>query len=134
MFSLEERGTSSAPSLTQQKARDLQIRPAGLGSMEAPYLMASPSGPLLRIKVQPRARANQIVGVLGNELKIKISAPPVDSKANEELIEFLAAQLELGKNSIQLVKGSTSTHKVISIRGLSADEVIARMAILVSKN
>ena len=90
-----------------------------------PYLKVQDGVVLLHVKVQPRASRDEIGEVLGNELKIKITAPPVDSAANEALIEFLAERLGCPRSAVQLVRGGTSRHKAIAIRGVPA-EVIAR--------
>jgi uncharacterized protein (TIGR00251 family) len=89
------------------------------------YLRAEPDGVLLLVKVQPRASANRIGDAVGNELKIKITAPPVDSAANDALIRFLADTLDCGRNQIELVRGHTSRHKTLKIRGLNVESVAA---------
>jgi len=89
------------------------------------YLRADPDGVILQVKVQPRASVNRIGEVVGNELKIKVTAPPVDSAANEALIRFLADTLDCGRNQIQLVRGHTSRHKVLRIQGLAIEAVAA---------
>jgi uncharacterized protein (TIGR00251 family) len=58
-------------------------------------------------------------------LKIKITAPPVDSAANDALIRFLADTLDCGRNQIELVRGHTSRHKTLKIRGLNGESVAA---------
>ena len=92
-----------------------------------PYLRADSAGVMLAVKVQPRAAANQVVDVMGNELRIKVTAPPVDSAANEALIRFLAERLDCGRNQIDLVRGGTSRHKVIKIRGLDIKTIVGRL-------
>jgi uncharacterized protein (TIGR00251 family) len=64
---------------------------------------------------------------MGNELRIKVTAPPVDSAANEALIRFLADTLDCGRNQIELLRGHNGRHKVLRIRGLSAATVAARL-------
>ncbi len=80
------------------------------------------------MKVQPRASANQIGEALGAELKIKVTAPPVESAANEALVRFLAEVLDCPRGAVQLVRGQTSRHKTVRITGLGAEEVAARLA------
>jgi uncharacterized protein len=92
------------------------------------YLSQRKDGICLSVKVQPRASRNEIVGALGNELKIKVTAPPVDSAANEAVIELLAETLGCARNTIELLRGRTSTHKQILIRGMTLAEVEARLA------
>ncbi len=88
------------------------------------YLRALPEGVCLSVKVQPRASRNEIAGALGGELKIKVTAPPVDSAANEELVRFLADQLNCAKSSVELLRGQTSRHKVILLRGCSPAQAL----------
>jgi uncharacterized protein len=92
-----------------------------------PYLRVQPDGVWLSIKLQPRASANEIGEALGNELRIKVTAPPVDSAANEALVRFLAEKLDCARNRVELVRGQTSRHKTIRIHGLTADEVLKRL-------
>lgn len=71
---------------------------------------------LLKIKVLPRSSKNEIVGKMAdNTIKIKLTAPPVDGKANEELIELLAKEYKTKKSNIQIVSGQKSKNKTIKI-------------------
>ncbi len=92
-----------------------------------PYLRPQPDGVLLAVKLQPRASSNEIGGSIGNELKVKVTAPPVDSAANEALVRFLADSLDCARNQIELVRGHTSRHKTIKIRGVSLADVLQRL-------
>jgi len=94
------------------------------------FLRAQTDGVLLAVKLQPRASANQIGEALGNELRIKVTAPPVDSAANEALVRFLAEQLDWPRNRVELVRGHTSRHKTIKLHGLSAETALARLALV----
>jgi len=69
----------------------------------------------LKIHIQPGARKNEIVGLHGDAIKIKIKAPPVDGRANEELIDFLAKHYGVPKRSVQIVSGHTSRQKTVKI-------------------
>ena len=91
------------------------------------FLRLQPDGILLSVKLQPRASANTIVGPLGGELRVKVTAPPVDSAANEALIRFLADVLDCPRNHIQLVRGHTSRHKTLKLSGLGIGDVIAKL-------
>ena len=93
-----------------------------------PYLRNHPDGVYLAVKLQPRASQNQIAEIVGSELKIKVTAPPVDAAANEALIRLLADRLECPRGSVQLVQGHKSRHKVIFVRGLDAAIVEERLA------
>jgi uncharacterized protein (TIGR00251 family) len=92
-----------------------------------PYLRAQPDGIWLAIKLQPRASANEIGEVLGNELRIKVTAPPVDSAANEALVRFLAETLDCARNRVELVRGQTSRHKTVRVCGMTAEDVVKRL-------
>jgi uncharacterized protein (TIGR00251 family) len=69
--------------------------------------------------IQPRSSRDEIVGMHGNALKIKLTAPPVDGKANAALIAFLAKKLGVSKSSVEIVRGHTSRIKTIRISGVS---------------
>lgn len=93
------------------------------------YLRVEPDGVTLFVKAQPRANANEVVGVHGTELRVKITAPPVDSAANEALVRFLAEELGVSKSQVQLLRGATARHKAIKVYGLSESEVKARLGL-----
>jgi uncharacterized protein (TIGR00251 family) len=97
-------------------------------SMSTPaFLRAESGGVSLSVKLQPRASANEIGEPLGNELRIKVTAPPVDSAANEALIRLLADTLDCPRNQIELVRGNTSRHKLLRVHGISAEDVLAKL-------
>ena len=83
----------------------------------------------IAIKAIPNAPRTQLVGWLGDALKVKVHAPPVDGRANDALCEFFADALGLPRRAISLVHGETSRQKVIAIEGLSLDEVKTRLHI-----
>lgn len=91
------------------------------------YMRSQPDGVWLAIKLQPRASTNEIGDVMGNELRIKVTAAPVDSAANEALVRFLAATLDCARNKVELVRGLTSRHKTIRLRGMTAEDVMKRI-------
>ena len=87
------------------------------------------SGITFAVKVQPRARRNAIVGELGDALKIALTAPPVNGRANEACTEFFANLLSLPRTSITIASGQSSRNKVIRVAGISADELKKRLLI-----
>lgn len=93
------------------------------------YYREEPDGVTLFIKAQPRANKNEIVGVHGPELRVKVTAPPVDSAANEALVRFLAEALGLPRNQVQLTRGAAARHKAVKVCGLKADEVKQRLGL-----
>lgn len=71
---------------------------------------------LLNVRVQPRASQDEIVGPHGTEsLKVRITAPPIDGKANAHLIKFLAKAFGVPKNQVELIKGTTGRDKRLAI-------------------
>jgi uncharacterized protein (TIGR00251 family) len=79
------------------------------------------------VKVRPRAKKNAITGQLGDSLKIALTAPPVEGKANEACIEFFAKLLKVPGSSVSIAAGQTSRNKVIRVAGLSAKQVQDRL-------
>jgi uncharacterized protein (TIGR00251 family) len=80
------------------------------------------------IRVHPRAKKNAITGEVGDALKLALTAPPVDGKANAACIEFFAKLLKVPRSSITIAAGQASRNKVIRVSGLSAEEVRKRLA------
>ena len=95
--------------------------------MTAGFLRVQSDGLLLAVKLQPRASANEIGEPLGNELRVKVTAPPVDSAANEALLRLLAERLDCPRGQVELVRGRTSRHKVIKLYGIYAEAALARL-------
>jgi len=89
----------------------------------------SAAGVTFQVKVQPRARRNAVVGQLGDALKIALTAPPVEGRANEACIDFFSEILQLSRLSIKIVSGQSSRNKVIRVAGISAEELRRRLGI-----
>ena len=89
----------------------------------------SPGGATFAVKVHPRARRNAIGGEVGDALKLDITAPPVDGKANDACIEFFAKLLKVPRSSVTIASGETSRNKVIRVSGLTAQQVRERLGI-----
>ena len=87
------------------------------------------TGATFAIKVHPRAKKNAITGVIGDALKVALTAPPVDGKANEACIEFFAKLLKVPRSSVTIAAGLTSRNKVIRVAGLTAEAVRARLGL-----
>ena len=92
------------------------------------FLRVQADGVLLFVKVQPRASANEVGEPLGNELRVKVSAPPVDAAANEALVRLLAEFLDCPRNRVELVRGHASRHKVVKVYGITAEAVVAKLS------
>ncbi|MBI5107678.1 MAG: YggU family protein [Rhodocyclales bacterium] len=92
------------------------------------WILADGNGVILRLHIQPGAKKTEVAGLHGEALKIRLSAPPVDGKANACLIEFLARQLAVAKSAVELISGETARAKRVRIAGIGADAVIARLS------
>lgn len=91
------------------------------------FLRETGAGVFISVKLQPRASKNEIGEMLGEELKIKVTAPPVDAAANQALVEFLADKLECSRGKVELIRGHTSRHKTILLHGFNSAEVIQKL-------
>ena len=91
------------------------------------FLTTQAGGVRLSVKLQPRASANEICAPLGGELKIKVTAPPVDAAANEALVKLLAEKLGCARNRVELVRGHTSRHKTVLLHGFELDEIMEKL-------
>jgi len=106
-----------------------ELKPAAMSDQPLPgFITVQPDGVSLAIKLQPRASANEIGEALGNELRIKVTAPPVDAAANEALIRLLAETLDCPRGSVKLMRGHTSRHKVVKVHGTSVEAVLQKLA------
>jgi uncharacterized protein (TIGR00251 family) len=95
--------------------------------MDSPFATDVPDGCTLSVRVHPGVRKNAVTGVHADSLKIALRAPPVDGKANQMLIAFLAEALRLPRARIALVAGVSSRNKTLRITGKSAAEVAATL-------
>ncbi|MBI5102831.1 MAG: YggU family protein [Nitrospirae bacterium] len=86
--------------------------------MELPYKKIK-DGIRVTVKVEPRSSKRAVSGVMGDVIKVKLTAPPVDGAANEQLVEFLSETFRVKKSSIRIVKGISSKNKVVEITGIS---------------
>lgn len=95
--------------------------------MNHEFLRVANGEVIIAIKVQPRSSRTAIVGPLGAELKIKVAAPPVESAANAALLDFLADRLRCPKGNVVLLRGATSRHKQVAVRGVALEQVSAAL-------
>ena len=84
----------------------------------------------LTLHVQPGAKRNAVIGVHGDALKVAVSAPPVEGKANEAIQRFIASALGVPASALTLVAGATSRRKVLAISGVPLIELEARVNVL----
>lgn len=87
----------------------------------------SAEGASFAVRVQPRASRNAVAGEIGGALKIALTTPPVEGRANLACIEFLAGLFHVSRSSVELLSGQTGRNKVIRVRGLTAAQVRERL-------
>lgn len=102
-----------------------RAKPGGGGGGDAG---ARPSC-LLAVKAIPGAAHDEVAGWLGEALKVKVKAPPVDGRANEALCEFLAERLGLPRRAVTVRRGEGSRQKLLAIEGLDEAEARARLGV-----
>ncbi len=77
----------------------------------------------LEVRIQPRASRDEIAGMHGGALRIRLQAPPVDGAANESLVRFLARELDVPRRQIRIISGTSSRNKVVEVEGVSPEIV-----------
>lgn len=85
------------------------------------------SGVRLRLKVIPNARRNQVVGWRGGLLTVKLTAPPVEGKANRELVSFLAEVMGVPASDVEILSGETARSKSVSVLGVTPEQARERI-------
>lgn len=95
--------------------------------MTAWSILETDEGVQFKIKVQPRSAKNEIKGLHGDAVKIKLTAPPVDGEANLACVRYLADMLGISQGRIRIVSGHTGRQKIISVEGFTREGVIARL-------
>lgn len=106
------------PNQTPNKKTTANGKPSSLTFIEE-----TADGLYLRIRVQPRSSKNEVCGVQGIALKIKLTAPPIEGEANKKLIEFLSGFLDIKKSALTIDSGDKSKNKRIKINGLTKTEI-----------
>lgn len=87
-----------------------------------------PAGATFAVKVHPRAKQERISGVVGDALKLNLTAPPIEGRANEACIRFFADFLKVPRSSITIASGTSTRLKVIRIAGITAEQVRQRLS------
>ena len=85
--------------------------------MDLPYSKAK-DGIIIEVKVDPRSSRNEIVGVVDKTVRIKLTGPPVEGAANEQLIKLLAERFDIRKSDVIIMKGESSRHKLVKLKGV----------------
>ncbi len=98
---------------------------------EPPFLTTVTNGLILNIYVQPRSSKNHICGILGEELKIRLTSPPVDGAANKLCREFIADLFDVAKSAVEIISGETSRHKRLRITGTHPGQFASHITALI---
>ena len=96
-------------------------------------ITAHPEGCVLPVRVQPGARRTGIVGEQAGALKVAVTAPPQDGRANKAVIEVVHETLGIKRSQVELLSGLTSRDKKVLIRGLAKDDLDALIASVLSR-
>lgn len=91
-------------------------------------LRQTANGITFSVKVQPRARKNAITGIIGDSLKLSLTAPPIEGKANQAVMDFLADFFDIPRSSVTIASGKTNRLKIVNIRGATLDHLQQRLA------
>ena len=84
---------------------------------------------IIRLKISPNASKNEIIKT-DTEIKVKITAQPIENKANKALIEFLSKTLKIAKSNIEIIKGETSKEKTLLFKNISSDKMVEIKSLL----
>lgn len=87
------------------------------------------SGCRLRLHVVPRASRTCLAGIHDGRLKLQVAAPPVDGEANQAIVRWLAKALAVRREAVTLTSGASGRRKTVEVRGLSAEQVAARLGL-----
>lgn len=102
----------------------------GRPACESLTIVETGEGLLLGVRVAPSSKRTAMQGVYGDRIKVSISAPPEDNKANKELIRVLALWVDVAKDHVWVVSGHTSKDKVVGFSGISEPELRKRLEVL----
>ena len=92
-----------------------------------PWITEADGEVVITVHACPRANRNALQGLHGDALKVRLQSPPIDGKANEALLGFLAATLGIARRDIRLISGATGRHKRVAVRGTPASRVRAAL-------
>jgi uncharacterized protein (TIGR00251 family) len=81
------------------------------------------------VRVVPRSAREGVAGTSGGAVRIRLTAPPVENRANEALVRFLSKSLDIPRRRVELVTGDRGRHKVVRIEGMSRDEIFRRLGL-----
>ena len=89
--------------------------------------MDGPEGCAIRVRVQPRASRDRVMGFRDGTLRVSVTAPPHDGRANVALLELLARRLGVARSRLRIVRGHAARDKVVAVEGMSEQEALGRL-------
>lgn len=81
------------------------------------------------MRVQPRAARSEVVGLHGDEIRLRVNAPPVDGAANEAVVRLLAERLGVPRSAVEVAAGAAARHKVVLVAGVTRGEAAQRLGL-----
>lgn len=93
------------------------------------FVIPCENGCLIQIRLSPKSSKDSIGEELGGRLKISVTSPPIDGRANQHLIKVLAKKLKIAKSRLEIVSGETSRDKTVFIRDLTPEQIIAKLKV-----
>ena len=93
------------------------------------WISAIPGGVRIQVKVQPRAARNEVAGVAGDHLRVRLTAPPVEGEANRQLQKYLAGVFHCSPGNIRIIRGMTGRLKLLEITGIDEPEACCILGI-----
>lgn len=106
---------------------EAKTEPSSMDCNPMPCILVAPDGIDLLVRAQPGARKTGVLGLVGDAIKLGVSAPPEDGRANEALVEMVADLLGVRKSGVSLVSGKTSRGKRFRVVGISTTEAVSRI-------
>ncbi len=92
---------------------------------EFPNIIEIADGIVFNVYVQPRASRNELCGICGDELKLRLTSPPVEGSANKMCSQYLADLLGIAKSRVVIIRGEKSRHKTIKIHNVTKEDFVA---------
>lgn len=89
----------------------------------------SKDGVIIKVHVQPKSAKSGVWGIYGGSVKIKLNSPPVENRANEELVRFISSLMGIRKSDIKILRGTTGRKKKVFIPGISAREASSKLGL-----
>jgi uncharacterized protein len=92
-------------------------------------ISSTATGVRLQLRIQPRASREEIVGVAGDAIRIRLTAPPVEGAANEALVRLLARRLEVARSAVEVISGLAGRDKLVAVEGITAEQAARRLGL-----